>query len=109
MFTQIGIYLVFVTVILINVAKSVPVALTNVEHSDQKRFAAAYSGRYGIDPSYLLTNRPYYDNDADTNALFFKKRQLNKKWAKSFQRSQSPYTIAFPALIRTRRWIEQEY
>jgi hypothetical protein len=93
--------------ILVNVANSVSVASTDVEHSNQKRFAAAYSGRYGIDPNYLLTNRPYYDDDdVDTSALFFKKRQLKKKWAKSLQRSQSPYTIAFPALIRTRRWIQ---
>jgi hypothetical protein len=33
---------------------------------------------------------------------------LKKKWTKFLQGSQSPYTIAFPALIRTRWWIEQE-
>ncbi len=109
MFTQTGIYLIFITMILINVAKSVPVVSTNAEHSGQKLFAAAYAGRYGIDPNYLLTNHLYDDDDDDKSALFFKKRQLKKKWARPFQKYRSPYTIAFPALIRSRRWIEQEY
>ncbi len=51
-----------------------------------------------------LIDHPYDDIYEEEN--FHDKRQLNKKWAKFYQGAQSPYTIAFPALIRTRRWIE---
>ncbi len=108
MFTQLGIYLIFVTVIYLNIANTVSATSANMEQSVQKRFPGGFFGRFGIDPDHLFANRPYYDDDVDKDAMFFKKRQLKKKWTNFFQRSQSPYTIAFPALIRTRRWIEQE-
>jgi hypothetical protein len=40
--------------------------------------------------------------------LLHSKWALNKKSAGFFQGSQLPYTVAFPALIRSCRWIEQE-
>ena len=95
-----------VTMIYLNMVNVVSATSTNMKRSEQKRFPPAFFGRSGVDPSYLLTNRPYYDDDLDNNVAFFNKRELKKKWANFFQRSQSPYTIAFPALIRTRRSIE---
>ncbi|CAF3538615.1 unnamed protein product [Rotaria sp. Silwood1] len=79
-----------------------------MEQQDQKRSLAGFFGRFNVNPHYLLTNRLYHGNDVDTDLLYDEKRQSNKKWAKMSQGSQSPFTIAFPALIRTRRWIEQE-
>lgn len=108
MFTQIGISLLFVSMIYLNMINVALTTSTDMEHQEQKRFPPAFFGRYGFDPTYLLTNRPYYDGNLDRDMALFHKRQIKKKWAALFQRSQSPYTIAFPALIRTRRSTEQE-
>jgi len=92
----------FVTVVYLNIVNDVFATSVNTKQLDQKRYLPASFGRFGTDPSYLVTNHPYYDDNVGRDVMFFKKRQLKKKWAKLFQRSQSPYTIAFPALIRTR-------
>jgi len=96
---QFNIYLLLV--ILLQLSFVCKVRSTSTD--EHKRSLPAYFERYAVDPSYLLTNRPYYDDSFDGNTLFFKKRQIKKKWAQLFERSHSPYTIAFPALIRTRR------
>jgi len=108
MFTQLGMCLMFITVIYLNIANTVSATSANMEQSEQKRFTAGLFERFGIDPSSLFGNRPHYGDDVGKGAMFYQKRQSKKKWADFSQRSQSPYTIAFPALIRTRRWIEQE-
>jgi hypothetical protein len=64
--------------------------------------------QFGIGSNHLLPNRPYDDDNTDEEENLHDKRQLKKKWAKFYQGGHSPYTIAFPALIRSRRWIEQE-
>ncbi len=92
----------FITVVYLNIANGVSGKSTNIEPATQKRFFPAFFGRFGTDPNYLLTNRAYYDDDFGKDVIFHKKRQLKKKWTKFLQGSQSPYTIAFPALIRTR-------
>jgi hypothetical protein len=98
----------FLIVIYLNIANAASVASANMEQSDQKRYFAPSLERFGIDPNYLLSSHSYYNDNASKDAMLYKKRQLKKKWAKLGQGSQSPFTIAFPALIRTRRWIEQE-
>lgn len=88
--------------------ESTPSIDTNLRN--QKRSPAAFFGLYGINSNYYLAGRRYYSGDQVGKAAKVSNiRRLKKKWAKSFGRSQSPYTIAFPALIRTRRWIEQEH
>ena len=60
------------------------------------------------DPNHLLTNFAFDDVDelgTGKFMLYNDKRELGKKWAKLFQDSHSPYTIAFPALIRSRRFV----
>ncbi len=81
------------TVIYINAkpALSADIELQNPKYSD-----AAMMERF--------IDHPY--DDIDEDEILHNKRQLNKKWAKFYQGAQSPYTIAFPALIRTRRWVE---
>lgn len=64
--------------------------------------------RLSADPSHLLTNVVFGDNDLGKYMVYNDKRELNKKWVKLFQESHSPYKIAFPALIRSRRFILPE-
>ena len=104
MFTQIGLCLMLIALTYVNVVNTVPLSSTNMEQQQQaKRLTSAFFGKFPVDPTYLLENHPYYYNDNINTDVFFHKRQLSKKWGNLFQRSQSPYTIAFPALIRTRR------
>lgn len=65
--------------------------------------------RIDSDPNHLLTNFAFDDADDLGNGKFMiynDKRDLGKKWARLFQESHSPYTIAFPALIRSRRFVQ---
>ncbi len=110
MWIRLSLCLMLITMIYPILVSAVSTTLTKIEQSEQKRSPTAFFRLYNIDPKNdLLTNRPYYDDDADTSALFFEKRLLKKKAEKFFHQPQSPYTIAFPALIRGRRWIEREY
>ena len=77
---------------------------TETEQLAQKRFSTSFIKLYGIDPNNLLTNnRHHYNHDIFHGSMFYDKRQLKKKSQKNAPRPASPYTIAFPALIRTRR------
>lgn len=76
-----------------------------IDHEDEKRLLTTFFGRYNVDPGYFLSNQPY-GNKVVRDELSYKKRQLKNKWTDLFQQSHPPYTIAFPALIRTRRWID---
>lgn len=102
MSTHTSLCFVLITILYLNVVNSALATSQNVEEQDQKRSSAVLFERFGVDPGYVSANRPYNDDDANT------KRALKKKWARFFPGYQSPYTIAFPALIRSRRWIEQE-
>lgn len=85
---------------------SIRSAPTNeIDHEDEKRLLTTFFGRYRVDPDYILSNQPY-KNKVVKDELFYNKRQLKSKWAELFQQSHPPYTIAFPALIRTRRWVD---
>ena len=55
----------------------------------------------------FLNHHPFEDS-TDEDELIDQKRQVKKKWSKLQQGNPSPYTIAFPALIRTRRDMEEE-
>ncbi|CAF3167363.1 unnamed protein product [Rotaria socialis] len=108
MFTQSGMQIVVMTIVYLCIANTALATSTDMEQEDQQKPSTRLFGQFNAEPNYILTDRPYYSNDVDTDAIFHTKRQLKKKWAKYIQGSQSPYTIAFPALIRTRRWIDQE-
>ncbi len=87
MSTQIGICLMLVVISYLIVVNAVPAPSTSMERQDQKQSSAAFFERFGVD-------------DVDKEMLLHSKRVLNKKWARFFQGSQLPYTVAFPALIR---------
>lgn len=74
----------------------------DLSHEDEKRSFVPFIGRYSFHPEYFLDNQAY-KHKIGKDVPFYKKRQLKSKWTDFFQLSQTPYTIAFPALIRTRR------
>ncbi len=109
MSTQICLCFMLISILYLNLANSVPAISKDMEEQDQTRSSDVLFERFGVDPGYLFGNRPYHDDDADKDAILHMKRGLfQKKWARFFQGSQTPYTIAFPALMRTRRWIQEE-
>ena len=82
------------------IAAIVCLVMVNAQIHDKKRVAAVLSERFGV--------HPHHNDGVNRDFLFHQKRQLKKKWAKLVHDSQSPYTIAFPALIRTRRWTDDQ-
>jgi hypothetical protein len=96
-----------ITVNYINTVNALPAPSTDAEIEHNRLSDASMFQRLGIGSNHFLINRQYNDDDnVDEDEIVHQKRELIKKWAKFHQGAQSPYTIAFPALIRTRRWIE---
>jgi hypothetical protein len=92
-----------------NTVDALPTSSKDVDAQNRKLSDAFMLEQFGVGSNHFLTNRRYDDNDnIDEDEIIHDKRQLQKKWAKFFQGAQSPYTIAFPALIRSRRSIEKE-
>jgi len=89
-----------------NKVNALPVSSTDAEIQNNKLYDAPMFERFGIGSNQFLVRHPYSDDNIEEDEILHDKRQLKKKWAKFYQGAQSPYTIAFPALIRTRRWIE---
>ncbi|CAF2636742.1 unnamed protein product [Rotaria sp. Silwood2] len=96
------------SMISLKTVNSIPVSATNLDTQNKELSDAFMLEQYGIGPNHFLTGRQYDDDRVDEDEILPEKRHYKKKWAKFYQGVQSPYTIAFPALIRTRRWIEQE-
>jgi hypothetical protein len=92
------------TVTFINTVHAIPVSLADTEMQNKKLSDALMFGRFGS--THFLMNRQADDDNIDDDEILYQKRQLKKKWARFHQGAQSPYTIAFPALIRSRREIE---
>ncbi len=110
MWTRFSLCLILMIMIYSILFITVSTESTETEQSAQKLFSTGFIRLYGIDPNHLLSNRQYNNHgDVFHGAAFYEKRQLRKKSPKNSPRPASPYTIAFPALIRTRRWIEQEH
>jgi hypothetical protein len=108
MFTQTGLYSVIAILTylaLFNYASAMP---SDASEQDQKRSLATLLGRAGLERDYLPASRPQDFDDEDNGAVLHK-RAMKRKWANFFQGgSESPYAIAFPALIRSRRHLAQE-
>jgi hypothetical protein len=105
MLTHICLCIMLMTVTYLN---AVPVSSTDVELQNKKLYDAFMLEQFGIGPNHVMTNARYTNDNFDEDEILHQKRQSKTKWAKFHHGAQSPYTIAFPALIRTRRWIEQE-
>ncbi|UJR38498.1 hypothetical protein I4U23_031165 [Adineta vaga] len=101
MYKQTGFYLMVLIVIFLYLANSFSATSTNGLKLDQKRSFALLFGRYGLGSDTILPHRPVNGNENDNMAIP-RRNDMKKKWARFFQGSQSPYSIAFPALIRSR-------
>ena len=108
MFSQTSFCLLCLSVVFLNQAKSVPLVSKSMEQFGHKRNLADLIERYRNDLNQVLANHRYYSDDSDQTAVLTDKGQAKKKRMKAYQYPQSPYTIAFPALIRSRRWIDQQ-
>ncbi|CAF1325710.1 unnamed protein product [Adineta ricciae] len=100
MLTYIYLCFMFTTLTYLN---AIPVSSINLESDHNNRLLdAILLERLGLGSTYHLTH-PQYENDyLVDDELLHGKRDIEKKWAK-FQAGRAGYTIAFPALIRTRR------
>jgi hypothetical protein len=91
----------FMMVVCINTVPALPVDL---ETQNNQLSDALMLEQLGIGPEYYLTNRQYGDDDnINDDGVLIQKRQLKRKWTAFHRGVHSPYTIAFPALIRTRQ------
>jgi hypothetical protein len=102
MMTQTSLYLTILLLtsfILINSISATPI---HVNKQEQKRSFAALLGRLGFGSEYLLPDRTYRGANIGSSPASHKNQDMRKKWARFFQEPQSPYAIAFPALIRSR-------
>lgn len=87
----------------LNSIQTLAVSTTDLEDQN-KKFADGYLlERFAVNPHRLFRDRFYDDENVDDDDSMHQKRQIKKKWIKLHHGAQSPYTIAFPALIRTRR------
>ncbi|CAF0734768.1 unnamed protein product [Adineta steineri] len=100
MFTPIGPCFILIVIIHINIINYTSATTTNIEDQDEKRSSIAASELFDADPLYDNDDE---DDDVNNDAMHYQKRNLRKKWAEFFQRPNSPYAIAFPALLRSRR------
>ena len=96
-----------VAIIVLQVIASVRSISNNLDQQHQRRFSPMSFEQFGVDSNYRSANRVFDDEESDKDMMVHQKRQVKKKWAKLYQDSHSPYTIAFPALIRTRRSTRQ--
>lgn len=79
-------------------------APTSDLEEQNKRFVDEFLlERFGVNPHRLFPDRFYDEETLSDDESMHQKRQIKKKWNKFHHGAQSPYTIAFPALIRTRR------
>jgi len=100
---HVNLCLLLVVATVFNTVSTAPTTSTDAEEHHKKLGTVVLLDRFAFD-----THNPSSNFDENEDQTFPTKRELKKKWAKFYSGSQSPYTIAFPALIRTRRWIEQE-
>ena len=93
--------LLFIALLYLNTVESL--FLPSVDLAEQKN--AKLSDELLFE-RFALGSRPSTDED-ELDEFRHAKRQLKRKWNKFHPGAQSPYTIAFPALIRTRRSTHQ--
>ncbi|CAF1546972.1 unnamed protein product [Adineta ricciae] len=104
MFTKTGSSLVLLAIACLALLNFISAIPTNAEEQDDKQSVGTLLERFGIDHDYLSENHPNNnDDDHENRVVMLKRRAMKRKWAKFFQGSESPYAIAFPALIRSRR------
>ncbi|CAF0803451.1 unnamed protein product [Adineta steineri] len=108
MLAQTRFYLMIMVMLYVNLFNSIFASPTDIKQHIQKRSFANLLSQFGIHAGYFSPNYSYNNIKYDKDVAIYNKEDMIKKWSQLFQESQSSYPIAFPALIRTRRWIEHE-
>jgi hypothetical protein len=107
-----GLYLILMATISLTMALSTsavpPPRESYVHKQDPHRSATALLGQLSLDPEYLFAQRRLHDDASteDEDGMAYRRRDLKEEWVKLLQKAQSP-TIAFPALLRSRRGIRK--
>lgn len=102
--------LLFIGLICVNSIFSVALpSSADLDESNKKLSDELLFARFGLGGSRQLFGDRFFEgeDDLDNGEFLQEKRQVKKKWNKFHHGAQSPYTIAFPALIRTRRSTQQ--
>lgn len=97
MLSQIYVWMMFISIVYVH---TLPATSPDAQLEQQKYSDAAMINRLAWE--HIFVDQPL-EESTDEDDLQYEKRQVKKKWSKLHQGSQSPYTIAFPALIRSRR------
>ncbi|UJR07676.1 hypothetical protein I4U23_011962 [Adineta vaga] len=102
MSTYIYLCLMFTTLIYLNTINGIPLSSLDLA-SDNNRLSDIISlERAGLGSNHYWINPQYSDDYMMDDEIVHGKRDIEKKWAKFHHGGRSAYTIAFPALIRTR-------
>ncbi|CAF0996626.1 unnamed protein product [Adineta steineri] len=101
--------MMFTTLTYLNKVNGIPLSSFDLDTQNNRLYNAILSGQIDVGSNHDLINSQYDDGDDNINndEIFHNKRQARRFWARFHHDGQSPYTIAFPALIRTRRYIEE--
>ena len=104
MLTQISFCFLLLAMTYLNSIHTLAVPTSDLEEQNKKLVDGYLLERLGVNPHRLFRDR-FYDEETldDDDESMHQKRQIKKKWNKFHHGAQSQYTIAFPALIRTRR------
>lgn len=87
----------FVSIVYVH---TLPITLPDTQLEQAKYSNAAMNNQLAW--QHFLLDQSFEEN-SDEDDIQHHKRQVKKKWTKLHQGNPSPYTIAFPALIRSRR------
>jgi hypothetical protein len=110
MFKRQGLFFIVFIIAHLNAAVVLSARAIYTHDLEQQQSAAAPSRRLNLDFNHrLLRYYPYPDiSSEDEDAATYHKRGLIETWAKLLKKSQSPYAIAFPSLLRSRRSTQKE-
>ena len=98
--------LILLTATYLHPANGKSLSSADIDEQEKKLSDGFMSDRFDVGSGHLFTGHQYEDETIDDEEYPHEKRQLKRKWNKFHAGARSPYTIAFPALIRTRRSME---
>ena len=107
MLVHLSFCLILLTATYLHPALGKSLSSADIDEQQEKALSNALMlERFDVGSGHLSSGRQYDDEIIDDEEYPHEKRQLKRKWNKFHAGARSPYTIAFPALIRTRRSIE---
>jgi hypothetical protein len=88
----------------VNTMQILGMVTSDLDDQDKKLSNGFILERAGSPSSRFSNRQPVDDDDMlDADEFVHEKRHVKKKWNKFHHGAQSPYNIAFPALIRSRK------